>query len=71
MLGEELRRAREQAGMTQERLSLESGVSRQYISDLEHDKKSPTVETLLRLCEAMGTSAADIIRRVERDRRRS
>jgi transcriptional regulator with XRE-family HTH domain len=55
--------------MTQEQLSFASGVSRQYISYLEHDKKSPTVETLLRLCDAMRVSASDMIRRVERARR--
>jgi transcriptional regulator with XRE-family HTH domain len=54
--------------MTQEELSYASGVSRQYISFLEHDRKSPTVDTLLRLCDAMGVSAADLIRRMERAR---
>jgi len=68
MLGEELKRAREKAGKTQEELSHDSGVSRQYISYLEHNKKSPTVETLFRLCEAMDESAANLLRRVERKR---
>ena len=68
MLGEELKRAREKAGKTQEQRSHDSGVSRQYISYLEHGKKSPTVETLFRLCDAMGVSAADVIRRVARQR---
>ena len=68
MLGEELKRARQKAGKTQEQLSHDSGVSRQYISFLGHDMKSPSVETLFRLCDAMGVSAATLIRRVERDR---
>lgn len=65
MLGEELRNARSVAGMTQETLSFESGVDRTYISELENDRKSPTVETLMRLCEAMGTKASQLLAKVE------
>ena len=65
MLGEELRAAREAAGWTQERLAEEAGISRNYVSLLELERKSPTVEVLLAVCGALGVSAADIIRRVE------
>jgi transcriptional regulator with XRE-family HTH domain len=37
MLGEELRKAREAAGLTQERLAFRAGFSRPYISQLERD----------------------------------
>jgi transcriptional regulator with XRE-family HTH domain len=68
MLGNELRKARQRAGLTQEELSFKAGLHRTYISQLEHDKKSPTVEALLRLCRAMGTSAANLIARIEKKR---
>lgn len=68
MLGDELRRARERADMTQEALSFEAGVDRTYISQLEHDKKSPTVDVLFRLCDAMGVRASQLIARVEKSR---
>jgi transcriptional regulator with XRE-family HTH domain len=68
MLGNELRRARERADMTQEALSFEAGVDRTYISQLEHDKKSPTVDVLFRLCDAMGVRASQLIARVEKSR---
>lgn len=65
MVGEELRNAREGAGMTQEELSSKARVDRSYISQLERGLKSPTLDMLLRLCKAMGVSAAEIVARVE------
>ena len=66
MLGNELRKARENADLTQEQLALDADVDRTYISMLENNKKSPTVDMLFRLCDAMDIAASDIIRRVER-----
>ncbi len=54
--------------MTQEALSFEAGVDRTYISQLEHDKKSPTIDVLFRLCDAMGIRASQLIARVEKSR---
>lgn len=68
MLGEELRKARERAGMTQEQLSFAAGLHRTYISQLERDKKSPTLDVLFRLCGALGTPASRLIARVEKKR---
>ena len=70
MMGEELRKARERAGMTQEQLSFRAGVSRPYVSQLERNLKSPTVATLFLICDALGVSAADVVRRVDAARKR-
>jgi transcriptional regulator with XRE-family HTH domain len=70
MLGEELRKARQKAAMTQEELSFKAGLHRTYISQLEHDKKSPTLDALFRICDALNTSAAHVVAAVERKRRR-
>src|SRR5947208_7394356 len=59
-LGAQLRQARLQAGLTQEELSFRAAVDRSYVSQLERDLKSPTVDMLLRLCRALDTSAARI-----------
>ena len=67
MLGEELRTARLAANLTQEKLGDEAGISRNYVSLLELNRKSPTVDLLLGLCDTLGVSAADLIRRVEND----
>lgn len=66
MLGDELRNAREKAGLTQEELAHRADVDRTYISMLENDRKSPTVATLFRLCEAMDASPSALIRNVEK-----
>jgi transcriptional regulator with XRE-family HTH domain len=52
MMGQELRKARQRAGLTQERLSFLAGLSRPYISELERNLKSPTVDTLFRIGSA-------------------
>lgn len=69
MLGDELKKAREEAGLTQEKLSFAAEIDRSYISLLENNRQSPTVDLLFRLCEAMGVSASDLIRRVEAGRK--
>ncbi len=66
MLGYEIRKARLKAGLSQEELAFRAEISRNYVSLLELDRKSPTVDVLLRLCKAMDTSAAKIIANVEK-----
>jgi transcriptional regulator with XRE-family HTH domain len=68
MLGEELRKARLAADLTQEELSFRANVHRVYISELEHDKKSPTVDALFRICDALGIKPSIILARVESHR---
>ena len=70
MMGDELRRLRERAGLTQEELAFKAGLSRPYISQLERSLKSPTVDTLFRNCDALEVSAANVIRRVDAARKR-
>lgn len=69
MLGDELKRSREAAGMTQEKLSFAAGVDRSYISLLENGKKSPTVDLLFRICDALEVSASSLLARVEATRK--
>ena len=68
MLGEELRKARERAGLTQEQLAFEAQVDRTYVSQLEHNKKSPTLDLLFRICDALGVRTSELIARVEQSR---
>ena len=70
MMGEELRKARVRAGLTQEQLSFRAGLSRPYVSQLERNLKSPTVATLFLICDALDVSAADVVRRVDAARKR-
>lgn len=70
MMGDELRESRERAGLTQEELSFRAGLSRPYISQLERNLKSPTIDTLFLICDALEISAAELIGRVDAARRR-
>ena len=65
-LGDELQRARIKAGLSQEELAFKAEISRNYVSLLERNKKSPTVNLLLRLCRALGVRASMIVTRIER-----
>jgi transcriptional regulator with XRE-family HTH domain len=65
VLGAELRKARLAAQLTQEELAFRAGVSRNYISLLELDEKSPTVQTLFRVAKALNIRASKLIQNVE------
>ena len=57
--------------MSQEKVALYAGVDRSYLSELENNKWSPTVEMLLRICDALRVSASEIIARVGRRGRKA
>ena len=66
MVGSVLQKMRLKAGMTQEELAFKAKVDRTYISMLEHNEKSPTLDMLFRLCQALGIKASTVIAKVER-----
>jgi transcriptional regulator with XRE-family HTH domain len=45
--------------MTQEELSFAAGIDRSYISQLERNMKSPTVDVLFRICDALKIAASN------------
>lgn len=51
--------------MTQETLAAKTGVSRNYVSLLELNQKSPTVQMLFRLCKVLRVRPSVLIARVE------
>lgn len=51
--GRVLRQLRQEAGMSQEQLGLESGVQRNFISLIETGQNQPTVTTVFRLAKAL------------------
>jgi transcriptional regulator with XRE-family HTH domain len=69
-LGKELKKAREEAGLTQEQVSVAARIDRAYLSLLENDRKSPTVDMLFRICKAIGVPASAILAQVEHKSRR-
>ena len=45
---------RKQKGWSQLDLSIESGVNRNYLSDLENGRRNPTVDVLEKIANALG-----------------
>lgn len=65
MLGDELNQARLAKGMSQEELAAQAGVTREYISKLENNHSSPTVDTLLAICSVLDIRASQLIAKIE------
>lgn len=60
-IGERIKLARENAGLTQEQLAERIEVSPQYISDLERGVVGTSLATLKRICISLAVSADDIL----------
>ena len=63
-LGKRVAYLRKERHLTQLALSVESGLSKSYISDLERGQRNPTVEVLLRLVKALGVTLEELFRGV-------
>jgi transcriptional regulator with XRE-family HTH domain len=67
-LGRALQEARDERGLTQEALSLETGVHRNYIGGIERGERSPSVVAIITLASALRVPIADLFRRAEQIR---
>jgi len=65
-VGAVLRARREELGISQEELAERAGVDRSYISILERGLKSPTLETLEKICSALGTLPEQVIQQARK-----
>lgn len=63
LLGMNVRRHRKLKGLSQEKLALEAGVERSYVSDLERGTRNPSVRLLGRLAVALGVEPAALLER--------
>lgn len=68
MFGKELKKLRLKAGLTQEEVAASAGVTREYVSMLEANKNSPTIEVFMRLCRAVRVRPEDLIGELDRVR---
>jgi len=60
-----LRRLRQERGLSQEGLGFESGYHRTYIGLLERGLKSPSLQTIFNLANALKITPSALIRQVE------
>jgi transcriptional regulator with XRE-family HTH domain len=62
LVGQNVRRIRQEKGLTQEKFAEVSGFSQQYLSGLESGHRNPTVVTVYELSVALGVSHMDLLR---------
>jgi transcriptional regulator with XRE-family HTH domain len=61
LVGRNVRKLRQEAGLTQEQLSARSGFGQQYISDLERGRRNPTIVSLYELAQALGSTPVALL----------
>ncbi len=69
LVGRNFARLRQEKRLTQEQVAERSGLSQQYLSDLERGRRNPTVITLYELAEALGVSHVELVSTDEKSRR--
>jgi transcriptional regulator with XRE-family HTH domain len=65
VFGKVLKQRREFLNLSQEELAFEAGLHRTYISLLERGVKSPTLNVLFRLANALDIPASQFIQEIE------
>ena len=63
--GRALRAIRKDRGHTQETLAFESGLDRTYVSLLELGTRSPTLDTVIAVCNALNISLSQLALNIE------
>lgn len=66
-----LKKAREEAKLSQLELSYKSGVSQNMITYIETGKSSPTLSTLLKLCNALSINPSILFEEQSEEREKS
>ena len=65
LVGRNVKRVRQEKGLTQEQLAELSGFSQQYVSGLEQGRRNPTIVSLYELATALGVSHMELVRAAE------
>jgi len=65
LVGRNVKRIRQEKGLTQEQLAELSGFSQQYISGLEQGRRNPTIVSLYELATALGVGHMELVRSAE------
>jgi transcriptional regulator with XRE-family HTH domain len=63
--GSVLRGLRSERGLSQARLAQEAGLDRTYVSMLERGRRQPSLDTMIRLAEALSITLTVLARRVD------
>ena len=61
LLGEAIRAKRKEASITQEKLAEKANLSTVFISRIERGRESPSVDSLLKIAQALGVRVRDLV----------
>ncbi|CDA77990.1 helix-turn-helix domain-containing protein [Negativibacillus massiliensis] len=61
LLGKRVLQLRKEKGWSQERLAEKSGISNNYVSNIENCYSIPSLETLMKLCDAFQITPNDLL----------
>jgi transcriptional regulator with XRE-family HTH domain len=64
-LGGRIRRARVRAGLSQEALAIETGMSTRYVGGIERGETNPSVEQIVRLAYTLGMQPGSLLPRID------
>ena len=65
MIGEIIRRQREEKNLSQEVVSGLAGLERTHYSKIERGLRCPTIDTLFRIANALGMAPHELIKKIE------
>lgn len=64
-LGMRIRYLRKQKGLSQEDLALDSGVNKNYLSDLERGERNPTIVVLEKIATSLGVTLSTFFKGIQ------
>ena len=64
IVAQNLRRLRQDRGLSQEELAGQAGLNRNYVGMIEREENSPTVDTLEVLAQVLKVEAEEFLKRV-------
>lgn len=65
IVGKTLANFRHKKGLSQEVVSGLADIGRTHLSAIEHGERKPTLETLYRICEALGVRMTAVVQEIE------
>lgn len=63
--GRAIRELRAERGLSQERLALDAGLDRTYVSGIERGERNPSLTNLLKLGDVLGVRLSEVAARAE------
>jgi len=62
IFGRNVRRLRQERGLTQEQLAFEARIDLTYLGGIERERRNPSLLVICRIAEALAVAPADLLR---------